>query len=527
MADDTGKFIIDKEELKPGLIIYRRSDVQHRRWYCRVKIFQSDGFDDGEARPDRADIRARYKNRYKTVSLKTDDINTARQRAWKQDSKVHHAIMFDAALFNRAFSQVAKEWLTKQKARAKRGEITAKRIETLTNIIEGPLNEYVGSVQVHLIGDERWGSYPMWRRENGEGRMERNGSRMVTPEIAEKLVAAEFERRQKASTARGIRPKKPAPERIAEAIKEKLAKPVPYVSDDTIRGEMKVFGAIMNFAIKQRYVPASLRFEAFPALKVNRREEFTPEEYRKLYSAGRAWVKAKTTKDENGKVVKTPNRTNAVWYRTIVYNLILIACNTGMRPPELRNLRWRDITPAKDREGRDIFVLFVQGKGKTRKLVAPASVGTYLDRIRKISKATQPDDLVFTTITGKPAKTLYQSLIEDLLTETGLRKGADGTMRTTYCFRHTYATFRLQMGVDVYFLAQQMGTSVQMIEKHYGHVNTIRHADRVLMGMEGWDPVMTADDGEAGEGSARERQAVKAKQPAKAKAPASRSRPKR
>ena len=36
----------------------------------------------------------------------------------------------------------------------------------------------------------------------------------------------------------------------------------------------------MNFAIKQRYVPASLRFEAFPALQVNRREEFTPEEYR-------------------------------------------------------------------------------------------------------------------------------------------------------------------------------------------------------------------------------------------------------
>lgn len=503
MAPDTGKFIIDKEVLKPGLILFRRSDVAHRNWYCRVKVPKED--------------------RYKTVSLKTENINDARAMAWEQETEVRYAIKHGVAVFNRPFREVAKEFLAKQKARAKRGEITAKRIESLTNIIEGPLGDYVGSVQVHLIGDERWGSYPVWRRENGEGRMERNGSRMVTPEIAEKLVAAEFERRQKASAARGIRPKKPTPEQIAEAIREKLAKPVPYVSDDTIRGEMKVFGAIMNFAIKQRYVPASLRFEAFPALKVNRREEFTPEEYRKLYSAGRAWVKAKTSKDENGKEVKTPNRANAVWYRTIVYNLILIACNTGMRPPELRNLRWRDITPAKDREGRDIFVLFVQGKGKTRKLVAPASVGTYLDRIRKIAKATQPDDPVFTTITGKPAKTLYQSLIEDLLTETGLRKGADGTMRTTYCFRHTYATFRLQMGVDVYFLAQQMGTSVQMIEKHYGHVNTIRHADRVLMGMEGWDPVMRADA--QAEDDADDRQAAKAKQPTKTKTPT--SRPKR
>ncbi|HEY0307807.1 MAG TPA: hypothetical protein VGB94_06570 [Acidobacteriaceae bacterium] len=59
--------------------------------------------------------------------------------------------------------------------------------------------------------------------------------------------------------------------------------------------------------------------------------------------------------------------------------------------------------------------------------------------------------------------------------------------RSTYCFRHTYATLRLQEGVDVYFLAEQMGTSVQMIEQHYGHVNTIKHADRVLQGMAGWE----------------------------------------
>ena len=59
--------------------------------------------------------------------------------------------------------------------------------------------------------------------------------------------------------------------------------------------------------------------------------------------------------------------------------------------------------------------------------------------------------------------------------------------RSTYCFRHTYATLRLQEGVDVYFLAEQMGTSVHMIETHYGHVNTIKHADRVLQGMAGWE----------------------------------------
>jgi hypothetical protein len=52
--------------------------------------------------------------------------------------------------------------------------------------------------------------------------------------------------------------------------------------------------------------------------------------------------------------------------------------------------------------------------------------------------------------------------------------------------------------VDVYFLAEQMGTSVLMIESHYGHVNTIKHADRVLQGMAGWElPQPEPDDTKA------------------------------
>ena len=31
-------FVTDKAELKPGLIIFRRGDVDHRMWYCRMKI---------------------------------------------------------------------------------------------------------------------------------------------------------------------------------------------------------------------------------------------------------------------------------------------------------------------------------------------------------------------------------------------------------------------------------------------------------------------------------------------------------
>ena len=64
-------------------------------------------------------------------------------------------------------------------------------------------------------------------------------------------------------------------------------------------------------------------------------------------------------------------------------------------------------------------------------------------------------------------------------------------------------------------LAQQMGTSVKMIEQHYGHVNTIKHADRVLMGIGGWDAMHTEMNAEidAQEATAKARQAAKANQP--------------
>ena len=49
----------------------------------------------------------------------------------------------------------------------------------------------------------------------------------------------------------------------------------------------------------------------------------------------------------------------------------------------------------------------------------------------------------------------------------------DGVMRTPYSLRHTYATERLNAGVQEYHLAQNMGTSVAMLEQHYGHTANV------------------------------------------------------
>jgi integrase len=202
-----------------------------------------------------------------------------------------------------------------------------------------------------------------------------------------------------------------------------------------------------------------------------RREEFTPEEYRKLHTFARGWIKK----------ARTPMHE---WYRTVVYNFVLIMCNTGMRPPEAKNLRWRDVSIRSDQQDRKFVVLHVRGKDKFRNLVAASNVADYLERVRAVSKATDPDDFVFTNWKGKPASALYSQMIGSLLTESGLLRSSSGSRRSTYCFRHTYATFRLSEGVDVYFLSKQMGTS--------GHINPVKNAERILQGLPGWEPIAAA-----------------------------------
>jgi integrase len=55
-------------------------------------------------------------------------------------------------------------------------------------------------------------------------------------------------------------------------------------------------------------------------------------------------------------------------------------------------------------------------------------------------------------------------------------------LRDLYDLRHTYATFALRAGVPVFALSRFMGTSIAMIELHYGHlaVDSYQHAVSLL-----------------------------------------------
>ena len=50
--------------------------------------------------------------------------------------------------------------------------------------------------------------------------------------------------------------------------------------------------------------------------------------------------------------------------------------------------------------------------------------------------------------------------------EEGLRFDRDGRPRTAYSLRHTYICLRLMEGADIYQIAKNCRTSVEMIEKY-------------------------------------------------------------
>jgi hypothetical protein len=114
---------------------------------------------------------------------------------------------------------------------------------------------------------------PAWVDALGPGAEEKAELDALAAEKAKAKAARSAWRRKKGAPAPEVEPKKPT-----EWI---------FVSDDTIRHEMVVFKAVMDYAASRRYIPADHRFGELPKFRKNRRDEFTLEEYRRAFSAPR------------------------------------------------------------------------------------------------------------------------------------------------------------------------------------------------------------------------------------------------
>jgi integrase len=71
-------------------------------------------------------------------------------------------------------------------------------------------------------------------------------------------------------------------------------------------------------------------------------------------------------------------------------------------------------------------------------------------------------------------------MFNNLLKRTKLKLDRDGNARTAYSLRHTYICLRLMEGADIYQIAKNCRTSVEMIERFYAaHIKSTLDATAI------------------------------------------------
>jgi integrase len=190
--------------------------------------------------------------------------------------------------------------------------------------------------------------------------------------------------------------------------------------------------------------------------KVSHRAWFSPEEYRKLYEATRK----RAAKPKNPRWKAECER---------LHDYVLFMANTGLRPDEAARLQFRDVAIVDDVATKE-RILEIQVRGKRGTGYAKSTRGAVrpFERMRERASPA-PTDLIF------PGS--QRELLNAVLAEEGLKFDREGSRRTAYSLRHTYISMRLLEGADIYQVAKNCRTSVEMIEKHYAaHIKTALNA---------------------------------------------------
>jgi integrase len=187
--------------------------------------------------------------------------------------------------------------------------------------------------------------------------------------------------------------------------------------------------------------------------KIAHRAWFSPEEYRQLYEATRRRARA-------------PKRSRYKWESEQLHDYVLFMANTGLRPDEAARLQYRDVTIVEDEAGGDdILEIVVRGKRGVGYCMSMPGAVTPFKRLVKRNKPQDQTALLF------PKH--HRQLFNTILDEEGLKFDREGNRRTAYSLRHTYICLRLMEGADIYQVAKNCRTSVEMIEKHYAvHLRT-------------------------------------------------------
>ena len=170
-----------------------------------------------------------------------------------------------------------------------------------------------------------------------------------------------------------------------------------------------------------------------------------------------------------------------------------VAC-TGTRPgTELKELKWKHFQFIQKPTMRVIEIYIPQGKKGPRKLIARNELWVVLEKLRALHAEfaeltldelieSKCEHYVFRMRNGNRPYN-FVNAFGDAIREAGmLTNGRDVDERSLYSLRHYYATERLYENMSEEKLARQMGTSPEMIRRHYGHIKPHMYAEELAGG---------------------------------------------
>jgi len=414
-----GNFERDSFPLRGGAIrLYRRGDSKSDIWQASV------------TRPDRKVDR---------FSTKTADAVEAGRVAERHYDRLRFAEEFGIPLDQRTFRQIGELWYAEIETRP----ISNMNKNNYRGILDRYLFPFFGDKIVSIIKPKDIASYRTWRNAywvTGPGKDIENITYI----------------------------------RGNQTLQRPVKRCVP--SHGTLAREDVVLRGVMQKAISLGYANnyEVVRFKS-ATVGENSRGALSREQYECL--ARTAWERS----------IDSPNRQTR-YYRQLLAAYIQFMVMTGLRPGEARGLRFQDV--------KDGYVVLQSSKTKVRKVVGVAGFGSMIGYLGDVHAALygndisdedenpypRPSDYLWRDYKKDEPINDFKRSFNELIACCHIKFDEHQRGKITiYSLRHTYAHFRIVYGgvTDVYLLAQNMGTSVQMIERYYGHLEPLHRKDEL------------------------------------------------
>lgn len=407
------------------LQIYTRSDTAQPWWQARTRDPNGRG--------------------YLIKTMKTTDKAAAISKACQWYDDLQLRIVNGQIVKPRSVAQVCDLYIKELEEDVLRGDRPERHLKDYQTLVDKYVRSYFEGRKIDTVRQKDVDAFIRWRQNyyvTGPGSM---------------ITTVSYQRKQRSGVKTIVRPAR-KPSTTSESALGTLATVLRGIFATAVRHDAMLEANVPVITVAKRKTGAR---------KTNRRPAFDKPDYDRLVTFMRSWCK-------QGRNQIEVNR------RHLLRDYVLFLVSSGLRPgTETDNLLWQHISTFKGTDQKQYLQVSVTGKTGQRVVVPMDRANGYLDRIKdRQTKATgqlpAPSQPVFSMPDGSPVRhDSLRQLFAKLLDDMGMQTDSQGNPYTLYSCRHTYATFRLLNGeVELKTLAQNMGTSVVMIDRHYGQVKT-------------------------------------------------------